>query len=116
MADVMVARQGARLVVDGRPVRLLANGTTAHADSRIVRDHPDLWKPLPVDFPPEAEQPEADAAPGDGPVRPSARAGRDAWDAYAVAVGLDPEAVAALANKGDVIAAVDALQAGANPE
>ena len=114
MADVMVARQGARLVVDGRSVRVLANRTTAHADHQVVRDYPDLWKPLPVDFPAEVGQPEQPGAPapGVGPARPGAREARDVWDAYAAALGLNAEAVSALSNKGEVVALVDALEAG----
>lgn len=112
MPDVMIARKGARLSVGGRDVRILANGTTAHAGSDVVRDHPELWEPLTVDFPAEAETPGAPLAPGVAPVRPAAREGRAAWDAHAVALGLNPEAVAAVASKADVIALVDAIEAG----
>ncbi len=57
MADVnvVVARTGARAVVGGRSVRLLAGTTTAHVDAPIVREHPDWWRPLAVDFPAEPD-------------------------------------------------------------
>ena len=81
MSDVLRAVKGVRLVVGGRSVRILAGHTTAHADAEIVRDHPDLWAPYPVDFPAPVEGGNGDGD-GDGtstsPVAPAPKDVR-AW-------------------------------------
>lgn len=105
MADVMVATRTVMVRVGDTVHQVWVNQTTAHPDSEVVRDHPDLWRVMVPDFP----------APDDPAVlleRPADRSGRPAWDAYAVALGLNPEGVAALSTKGDVIALADGLTAG----
>jgi hypothetical protein len=67
--DVVVARVGARVVVNGRPHRIFAGGTTAHADASVVREHPELWRPFVPDIPADTPGPAAtgaDEAPGGG--------------------------------------------------
>lgn len=78
-----------------------AGVTTADSEASVVRDHPEVWAELVVDFPAEPE----------APSRPSIRAGRPAWDAYAVSLGLDPDAVSAL-SKADLVTVVDAVESG----
>jgi len=50
--DVYVAKQNGRVNVDGRPVRIIRGSTFAHASSWIVKNRPQLWRPVRLDFPP----------------------------------------------------------------
>lgn len=47
---IVIARTSARVGLDGVVHRVRRGSTLAHADHPIVRENPDLWKPLPVDF------------------------------------------------------------------
>ena len=49
--SVLVAQQSAVVAVDGTPHRVKRGRTTAHAGAAIVKQHPDLWGPLTVDYP-----------------------------------------------------------------
>ena len=61
------------VALDGTPHRVRRGRTLAHADHPIVQEYPDLWKPLPIDFPaPEDAAPSA-AAPSTKAVRAWAR-------------------------------------------
>jgi len=93
MTDVMIARHGAMVVLDGTPHRVRRGRTTAHVDSQVVRDHPELWAELVVDFPATSDTP----APAAKDVR-----------AWAKAEGLDVPARGALS--ADVYAAYEAAQ------
>lgn len=101
--DVLVAQQSVRVAHKGGSVKLVRGHTTAHAASAIVRDHPDLWGPYPVDFPADA-----DAAP----LRPADGDSRPAWENYATELGLDAAAVAQLPGKRDVIDLADKVASG----
>jgi hypothetical protein len=83
-------------------------GSLAHADAAVVQLCPDIWEPLPVDYP-AADVPDPAVRTL---TRPSDRDGRGVWDAYAVELGLDAEAVAAMAKKAEVIKAADARASG----
>jgi hypothetical protein len=48
MADIMIARTGAVVVVDGVEVEVHAGVSTADSDSRIVHVYPDLWAKFPL--------------------------------------------------------------------
>ena len=113
MADLLIARRSAVVGLGGTPHRVRRGRTIAHRGHPIVEQYPDLWRPVPVDYDldPEVELGQPAPAPA-GPDRPAARAPRDAWDAYAAELGLNPEAVAALSSKADVVALVDQVEAG----
>lgn len=112
-ADVVIARRTAVVRLDGAPHRVRRERTIAHVGHPIVREYPELWRPLTVDYdlPGSGGSSPAQPDPG-GPDRPSSRARRSTWEAYAVALGGDADQVAALDDKSDVIALADELEAG----
>lgn len=97
---IVIARTSARVGLDGVVHRVRRGSTLAHADHPIVRENPDLWKPLPVDFdvePAPAPATTDDAAPAPKDVR-----------AWAAAEGIDVPARGKLPD--DVIAAYQAAR------
>jgi hypothetical protein len=62
MPDVMVARRGAVLRIDGVRRRVYRERTTAHVDAQVVRDHPELWRPIDLDLPADVDYPAEPAA------------------------------------------------------
>ena len=93
--DVYVAKQNGRVNVDGRPQRIIRGATFAHANSWIVKNRPQLWRPVRLDFPPsdngvapstlDGEAP-AEANPNIGPVLDGA-----AVAAEVAATAVEPE-------------------------
>lgn len=71
MSDLRIARRSAVVVLDGTPHRVRRGRSVAHADSPVVREHPELWRVLPVDFPAAPARP---AGPAPKDVRAWARA------------------------------------------
>lgn len=59
--DIHVARVSAMVIWQGRRYRIQRGRTTAREGHPILREHPDAWAPLRVDF--DVEQ--ATAAPGE---------------------------------------------------
>jgi len=74
VADVMVAARTAMVRVGDTVHQVWVGQTTAAADATVVRDHPDMWRELVVDFPAD----DGEVAPAGEPEGPSARAVR-AW-------------------------------------
>lgn len=99
MGDILRAIRDDRVVVDGVVVDVRQHITTADAGSLVALAYPHLFAPLQVDFP----------AAADSSDRPTASSTRGEWDAYAASLGLSVED---LSSKGDVIAAVEAYEAG----
>lgn len=62
MPDVMIARTGGVVRVNGERRRVYRGRTTAHVDAQVVADYPELWRPITVDFPAELDYPAAGAA------------------------------------------------------
>lgn len=52
--SVVRATRSEMVRVGDRVHRIRRRLTTAHADSQIVAEYPDLWEPMPIDFPAEA--------------------------------------------------------------
>lgn len=86
---VLIATTSALVRVGDRVHRIRRRRTTAHPDSPIVAEHPDMWEPMRVDFPAELDAPpaELDAPPAEPVIAtgPSLKAVR----AWAKAEGID---------------------------
>lgn len=95
---IVIARTSARVSVDGTVYRVRRGATLAHSDHPIVRENPDMWKPLPVDF-----DVEPDTAPADAPEAKAVRA-------WAREEGIDVPARGKVPD--DVVAAYQAAQNG----
>jgi hypothetical protein len=99
--DVFVAKQNGRVNLDGRPMRIIRGSTFAHASSWIVKNRPQLWRPVRLDFPPSDNgvaastldvEAMAQANPNIGPViDPEALATEVVASAVAVATAPDVE-------------------------
>lgn len=102
MADVLIARRTAVVRLDGSPVRVRRGATLAHAEHPIVRENPDLWKPLPVDYDIDTAA-SATASTGDVPSAKDVRA-------WAVDQGIDVPARGKVPD--DVVEAYQAAHSG----
>lgn len=51
MADLLIAKATTIVHYKGRRVKLRRRETIAEAGAEIVREHPDLWEPLTVEYP-----------------------------------------------------------------
>jgi hypothetical protein len=109
MADVLIARRSAAVVVDGTRKRVIRGRTTAHADAAVAVQYPDLWQPLQVDFAGEGE-PTGPAAASTPPSAGGAAPTNKAVRAWAKAEGIDVPARGKIAD--DVVAQYEAAQGG----
>ncbi|HZN74926.1 MAG TPA: hypothetical protein VFC00_25100 [Micromonosporaceae bacterium] len=51
MSEIMIAVRQGHIRIDGRRYIVRRGVTTAHRDHPIVRDHPNLWEPIKIDYP-----------------------------------------------------------------
>jgi len=74
MTELRIAHRSAVVVLDGTEHRVRRGRTLAVAAHPIVVDHPDLWRPLVVDYDVDDEPVAAPVEPAPKPPKPKAAA------------------------------------------
>jgi hypothetical protein len=119
VTDLRIAHRSAVVDLDGTPHRVRRGRTLAVAEHPIVVEHPELWRPLVVDYDVDPDQPPAAAGPaptGDddnadaSAARPPVNASKADWQAYALTLGFADDFVNE-STKADLIAHIDGLEA-----